>query len=96
MTLKEKLIATIEQSSDSVVEQIWQAIATTPGLTEIVEPSLEESLEPDIGESTEPLSILERMGGGPRHFISNPNLGDRTQRKAAIYQQIQARHNARS
>jgi hypothetical protein len=32
----------------------------------------------------------------PQYSLSNPDLSDRTQRKAAIYQQIQARHSARS
>jgi hypothetical protein len=82
MTRKEQLITAIEQSSDAVIEQLWQILSTLP-------PS-------DPSPTAEPPTILERMGPHTPHFLTNGTLSDRTHRKAAIAQHIAQRQAARS
>lgn len=48
-----------------------------------------------IAEQPQP-TILQRMGGIPRHLLAVGGLSDRETRQAVIAARIQARHQARS
>jgi hypothetical protein len=78
-----------KQTSVLVPAEVWKEILQALD-------QLDSDLDPEIESSNQRPSILERMGEVPQYSLSNPDLSDRTQRKAAIYQHIQARHNARS
>jgi hypothetical protein len=83
MTRKEQLITAIEQSSDAVIEQLWQTLKTLPPQT-------------SNPVTIEPPTVLERMGIPPQHFLNDGTLSDRANRKAAIAQHIQQRQTDRS
>jgi hypothetical protein len=83
MTRKEQLITAIEQSSDAIVERLWQTLKALP-------PQLSDT------SSIEPPTILERMGTPPQYFLHDGTLGDRDHRKAAIAKHIQQRQADRS
>jgi hypothetical protein len=83
MTRKEQLIIAIEQSSEAIIEQLWQTLKTLP-------------LEVSDASTMEPPTLLERMGIAPQHFLHDGTLSDRRNRKAAIANHIQQRQIDRS
>ncbi len=82
MTRKEQLIAAIDRSNDSVIDQLWYIFQAMP----------KEELSLNEPEAQ---TVLERMGPVPQHFLNNGNLSDRQTRKAAIAQHIQNRQASR-
>ncbi len=84
MTRKEQLIAAIDRSNDSVIDQLWNAFQSMP----------HEEISSPLNEP-ETQTILERMGQTPQHFLNNGNLSDRQTRKATIAQHIQNRQASR-
>ncbi len=84
MTRKEQLIAAIDRSNDSVIDQLWYIFQAMP----------KEELSSPLNEP-EAQTVLERMGPVPQHFLNNGNLSDRQTRKAVIAQHIQNRQASR-
>ncbi|MEO0516481.1 MAG: hypothetical protein AAF171_04180 [Cyanobacteria bacterium P01_A01_bin.116] len=60
-------------------------------ISELLKQLLKERLSVHQPKQT----VLERMGGVPKHLLSVGDLSDRDNRKAIIAEHIQARHKAR-
>jgi hypothetical protein len=83
MTPKEELIQAIEESPDEIVRsllEILQALQRQPTL--------------ETGELQK--TVLERMGGAPKHLLSDGDLSDRDHRRAAILNHLQQKHRHNS
>jgi hypothetical protein len=78
MTPKEELIQAIQRSPHEVVVELLKVLHT---------------LEPQHKLSTDALepgqTVLERMGGVPKHLLSDGNLSARDRRRAVILNRLQ-------
>ncbi|MGB3300360.1 MAG: hypothetical protein WBA76_19025 [Phormidesmis sp.] len=73
MSPKEELIQAIHQSPDEVVEHLLLT------LTALRQKPLVKAAEPNLSKT-----VLERMGGEPKHMLSVGGLSDRDRRRALI------------
>lgn len=87
MTPKEELIQAIERSPDEIVQQLLEVLHTLKH---------QHSLEAKTAQSPLEESVLERMGGVPKHLLSVGNLSDRDRRRALIVNRLQQKYRPNS
>jgi hypothetical protein len=83
MTDKEQLIQEIEQASDSLVKEVLHFLLFVKNKQEQVTTSQNQT-------------ILERMGGLPKHLLSVGNLSDRDVRRTILASRIRKRYQHES
>ncbi len=102
VSLKEELIEKIRQSPDeeisqlaSLLKELQQRQLEIPNILQMLEalPKAQssEASEPDFSKT-----VLERMGGEPKHTISVGGLSDRDRRRALISNRLQQKHKSES
>jgi hypothetical protein len=82
MTLKEELIQAIQHFPDDIVRD----------LLVLLQALQQQSAPVDEGLLAEQLTVLERMGGVPKHLLAVGNLSDRDQRRALITAHLQKKY----
>ncbi len=83
MTPKEELIQAIERSPDEIVQELLQVLQ-----------ALQRQQPLDTGDS-QPVrrkTVLERMGGVPKHLLSVGDLSDRDHRRTLISERLQQKY----
>ncbi len=83
MTPKEKLIQAIERSPDKIVQKLLEVLP---------ELQRQQSLEAKETQSDSRQTVLERMGGVPKHLLSVGDLSDRDRRRALIADRLQQKY----
>jgi hypothetical protein len=83
MTPKEKLIQAIERSPDEIVQKLLEVLP---------ELQRQQSLEAKETQLDSRKTVLERMGGVPKHLLSVGNLSDRDRRRALIADYLQQKY----
>ena len=78
---KEELIQAIHQSSDEAIEQLLSMLKALQRKRSSI------TYEPDLSKT-----VLERMGGEPKHMLSVGGLSDRDTRHALILERLQQKH----
>ncbi len=83
MTPKEELIQAIERSPDEIVQELLQVLQ-----------ALQRQQPLDTGDSptASRKTVLERMGGVPKHLLSVGDLSDRDRRRTLISERLQQKH----
>ncbi len=80
MTPKEKLIQAIEQSPDELVRALLELVRVL------------QRQSSDAGSSVQQKTVLERMGGEPKHMLSVGGLSDRDRRRNLIAVRLQEKY----
>jgi hypothetical protein len=86
VTPKEELIQAIERSPDEIVRELLDVLQALQRQQQLETPDL----QPDSRKT-----VLERMGGVPKHLLSDGNLSDRDRRRALISERLQHKVSAR-
>lgn len=85
MTPKEELIQAIQRSPDEVVLELLEVLHAL---------QYQKGVETENTLPTQ--TVLERMGGVPKHLLSNGNLSDRDRRRAVIADQLRQKYQRES
>lgn len=85
MSPREELIQAIHQSPDEVIEQLLSMLN-----------ALQQKRLPITSELDLSKTVLERMGGEPKHMLSVGDLSDRDNRRALISEHLQQKHRSQS
>jgi hypothetical protein len=83
MTAREQLIQEIRQAPDSLVEELLKVLISLKNR----QPDLAAAPNQDSVDKRP--TVLERMGGLPRHLLSAGDLSDRDRRRAILQSRIQ-------
>jgi hypothetical protein len=83
MTPKEELIQAIERSPDEIVRSLLETLQALQHQQQLKT----HDLPPDSQKT-----VLERMGGVPKHLLSVGDLSDRDHRRALILERLQQKH----
>jgi hypothetical protein len=83
MTPKEELIQAIERSPDEIVRSLLEMLKALQH---------QQELENHDSQPDSRKTVLERMGGVPKHLLSDGNLSDRDRRRALILERLQQKH----
>lgn len=81
MTPKEELIQVIEQSPDELVQTLLELLRV-----------IQRTRSPKAAETFQQKTVLERMGGEPKHMLSVDGLSDRDRRRDLIATRLQKKH----
>jgi hypothetical protein len=79
VTPKEELIQAIERSPDEIVRSLLEVLQAL---------QRQQILETGDQQKT----VLERMGGVPKHLLSDGDLSDRDRRRAVISERLQQKY----
>jgi hypothetical protein len=79
VTPKEELIQAIERSPDEIVRSLLEVLQAL---------QRQQILETGNQQKT----VLERMGGVPKHLLSDGDLSDRDLRRAVISERLQQKY----
>lgn len=82
MTPKEELIQAIERSPDGILRELLEVLQRL---------QRQERLELGDGKSANQQTVLERMGGEPKHLLISGDLSDRD-RRAVIADHLQQKY----
>jgi hypothetical protein len=80
MTPKEELIQAVQQSPDNLVQALLELLKVL------------QQQPPKSEELTQPKTVLERMGGEPKHMLSVGGLSDRDHRRDVIAAHLQKKY----
>lgn len=81
MTVREQLNQELAQAPDALLEEVLDFLRSKQ--TQVADRKHDNSPQKQ--------SVLERMGGVPKHLLTNGNLSDRDQRRATIAKHLQER-----
>lgn len=81
MTPKEELIQAIEHSPDDLVRALLALLRV-----------MQRQRDAGVVLPTRPRTVLERMGGEPKHMLAVGGLSDRDRRRALISMHLQQKH----
>ncbi|MGV0023755.1 hypothetical protein [Phormidesmis priestleyi] len=87
MTPKEELIQAIQRSSDEIVLELLEVLQT------LQHPPLAETVDT---QPADPRTVLERMGGVPKHLLSVGYLSDRDSRRPVIADRLRQKYRHES
>ncbi|MEL6263843.1 MAG: hypothetical protein AAFR12_22590 [Cyanobacteria bacterium J06626_6] len=89
MTSREESIGTVEHLPDDVVQAILALLKPWQRQT------VSENELSGLHEANEPKTVLERMGGEPKHMLSVGGLSDRDRRREVISKHLQQKYGHR-
>jgi hypothetical protein len=87
VTPKEELIQAIERSPDGILRELLEVLQSL---------QCQQRMELGDGQSTSQQTVLERMGGVPKHLLTSGDLSDRDHRRAAITDHLQQKYRNNS
>lgn len=84
MTPKEELIQAIQRTPDEIVRELLELLKALQH---------QASLEAEELQPANQKTVLERMGGVPKHLLSVGDLSDRDRRRALIATHLQQKYS---